>query len=415
MNHQPTKERLWTKDYITIIAASAGVSFCNYFFFTALPLYAAKISGVNIYGGLMLTAYSLSALIARPVSGMLSDRIGRVRMLIMGAAICAGACALYGLTASIALLLAIRVINGLGFGMFSTNSGAAAADVIPPSRLAEGIGYYGLYGTVASAFAPFVALTVVGDGEIASFHKLFYLSAGICLVSMILGATISYERKTRRAQKAQVVTDVPKEQPDTTPLPKTFLGFEYTVFLPAAVMILNFFAVSSINTFLPLLAKDRGFGNIGLFFTVSSVGLLVSRILLGRTTDRRGTDIVVIPGLLGLMVCLGVIPFIQSSVGLFLIALPIGLCNGAVMPAMNSLVFKRCSPQRRGTASAAFFSSIDIGFSLGGFVFGFVADVSGYNWIYWIAAILMALSFILYMATIATSKPRFLTRKSRAA
>jgi MFS family permease len=46
--------------------------------------------------------------------------------------------------------------------------------------------------------------------------------------------------------------------------------------------------------------------------------------------------------------------------------MPMGLFNGAVFPTINSLIFKRCSPQRRGTASAAYFAAIDLGFTIGG-------------------------------------------------
>lgn len=48
---KPKSERLWGKDYIIVMIASAGISFCNYFFFSTLPIYAQNLSGSTAYAG----------------------------------------------------------------------------------------------------------------------------------------------------------------------------------------------------------------------------------------------------------------------------------------------------------------------------------------------------------------------------
>jgi predicted MFS family arabinose efflux permease len=278
--------------------------------------------------------------------------------------------------------------------------------VVPKSRLAEGIGYFGLYGTLAGAIAPGVALGIVGEGKISDFQLLFFISSGVCVMSMVFDCFITYERRQKKASAQERETgEAPARAEPCAPLPKTFLGFEYTVFLPMAVLIILFFASSSVNTFLTLFAKERGLGNIGLYYTINAVGLFLSRILFGRLTDRRGADIVVIPGTLGIVACLALIPFVRSMPLLCVIALPYGLASGAVFPSINSMIFKRSSPQRRGTASAAYFAAIDIGFALGGLVFGMLADSIGYGALYWISAGLSLLALVLYMKTIAEKRP----------
>lgn len=410
------KDRLLSKDYIIIMLASTGTAFCNYFFFTALPLYAEKVSGSEFYSGLMLTVYSFAALLARPVSGIVSDKFGRVKLLVAGALICAVACFLYGITTSILLLLGIRFINGIGFGMHSTCGGAVAADVLPKSRMAEGIGYFGLYATVASAFAPMVALTIVGNGEMRNYQLLFFLASGICFLSMIFDSMISYERKKKKAARQAAEWNskealdnsreavAPPEEPVV--LPKTLMGFEYAVFLPVAVLILLFFAQSSMNTFLTLFADSRDLGNIGLYFTFVAVGMLVSRMLFGRLMDKSGPDRIVIPGIIGIAICTALVPFVHSTVFLFALGIPVGLCNGAVFPSINSMLFLRCSPQRRGTASAAYFAAIDIGFMIGGPVFGFVAQYLSYSVVYWTASGLTVIALFLYLKAVAEKKER---------
>jgi MFS family permease len=49
------------------------------------------------------------------------------------------------------MIIFIRILHGIGFGIHSTTSGAVIADIVPKSRLGEGLGYFGIYNTIAVA------------------------------------------------------------------------------------------------------------------------------------------------------------------------------------------------------------------------------------------------------------------------
>ena len=406
------REKLWSSDFIILMIACSGISFCNYFFSSTLPIYAKNLTGTTVYAGLIMTVYTFAALAIQPLTGILSDKFGRVKLLVLGAFICAIACFLYNFASIIVLLILFRILHGIGFGIHSTCGGAIVADIIPKSRLSEGLGYYSLYGTIASALGPGIALTIIGTGEIDNFHALFILATALTTMSMILDFFIKYERrnktKVRREKSPKNVAETGKEL-----LPKTLLGFEYSVFLPSSVVILVFIAFSSVTSFLPLFAMDRTLGNIGLFFTINSVGLFLSRITVGKIADRKGEDIIVIPSLIASAVFLGLIPLAESSLYLFIIAMPLGFAQGAVFPAMNTLIFKKCSPQRRGTASAAFSSSIDIGIGLGTLVHAYIADIFNYNFIYWGAMLYCGIALAVYILLVIPSNRKFFAAKQR--
>jgi len=409
------REKLWTPDYVIVMAASLGISMCNYFFFSTLPLYAQKMTGSAALAGLMTGAYTLAALAVRPLAGSLSDRIGRTRLLIAGAALCALSCLCYRLAPVLALLLAVRALHGVGFGVHSTAGGAVAADVIPKSRMGEGIGYFGLYGTIAAAVAPGIALAIVDDGRVESFGFLFFLSAAVSAASAALDCCIGYERKAARTRAAKPAPSaVPAAAGDRaaagaapgegrkptagppTGLPKTYLGFEAGVLQPALVLVLLYVGLSGVTSFLSLFALDRKLGNVGLFFTVNAAGLFLSRVLLGRLSDERGPGIVVIPGVAVLAACLAAIPFARSLAFLYALAFPLGLAQGAVGPALNALMFDRCSASRRGTASAAYFSAIDVGYGIGSIALGFVAAGLGYYAVYALSAAAAVAALLVY-------------------
>lgn len=396
-------EKFWNKDYIIVMIASTGIMFCNYFFFSTLPIYAQNLSGTPAYAGLMTGVYTFAALAIRPFSGIFADKFGRTKLLILGAALCSIACTLYNCANVLILLVFIRVLHGIGFGIHSTSSGAVIADVIPKSRMTEGMGYSGIFGTVAVAVAPGIALSIIGNGETQAFRLLFILAAAISFVSMILDCFITYERKDKNLLKSGTLSEGQPEH-ENEDLPQTVLGFECAVFLPGAVLILLFFALSSVNSFIYLFALERHLGNVGLFFTISAMGMFLSRLLLGKVADKRGADIIVIPCIVMFAICFALIPFVNSLVYLLLIAFPLGLAQGMVGPVINTMMFNRCSSKRRGSASAAFFASIDIGYGIGSIMFGFIAAGSNYYFVYEGAMICSVMALIIYLSGIAKRK-----------
>lgn len=272
----------------------------------------------------MTGVYTLAAMFVRPFSGILSDKFGRTRLLILGAFICSIACSLYSFTSSLIILIAVRSLNGVGFGMHSTCAGAVAADVIPKSRMTEGLGYFGLYGTIAAAVAPGIALSIVGNGEMEKFQVLFILATTVSLASMLFDFFITYERKNKNKLSSETISENQTSIDDKL-LPKTWLGFEYAVFMPASVVILLHVALSSVTSFLTLFALERDLGNVGLFFTFNAAGLFLSRVLCGKIVDKRGANIVVIPAITVLAICFVLVPFANSLIYLCIVSVPLGL------------------------------------------------------------------------------------------
>ena len=397
------REKLWTKDYITIMIAACGISFTTHFFLTTLPIYAEQISNTTAYIGFITGAYTLAALALRPVSGVLIDRIGRVKFLILGALLVSISCFLYNLATSILLLILLRILNGAGFGIHGTAAGAVAADVIPKSRLMEGMGYFGIYGTIGFALAPGIALSIIGDGHIENFKFLFIFAGIVSLVSMFLDTTISYEKKQKKTQgnanalkKGMTDNNISQNFQDTQELPKTFLGFESSVILPSIVVLFIYLGQSSIISFIALYAHEFNLGNIGFFFTLLAIGMFISRLSVGKIGDKYGPNIVIIPAMIILGFCQASIPFIRSFVFLMTIAFPLGIALGTVSPILNAIIIQKCSPSRKGTASAAYFSAIDIGIGIGSIFFGMIIAAYGYTQMFLGALVFTLIALIIY-------------------
>lgn len=403
------RDKLWTKDYITIMIAACGISFTTHFFLTTLPIYAQKLSNTTAYVGFITGAYTLSALALRPLSGVLVDKLGRVRFLIIGAILVSLSCFLYNFATSIILLILFRILNGAGFGIHGTAAGAVAADIIPKSRLMEGMGYFGIYGTVGFAVGPGIALSIIGDGSVENFTFLFIFAGVISIVSMFLDATISYERKRKKtamnisnsSNTELAANNISKTDHDEQALPKTYLGFESSMFLPSIVVLFIYLGQSSIISFIALYAHEFNLGNVGFFFTLLAVGMFISRLTMGKAGDKYGPNIVLIPAMILLGLCQISIPFIHSFYLLMAIAFPLGIALGTVSPVLNAIIIQRCSPSRKGAASAAYFSAIDIGIGIGSIIFGMIIAAFGYTEMFLGALVFTACALIIYIFGLA--------------
>ena len=399
------QDRLLSKDYVLLMFSSFASAMMNHFFLSAMPLYVAFLGGSTFQAGLFVTFYAMAALIVRPTSGMLSDKYGRVKLLIFSAALCSAHCIFYGLTASIPLLLMLRLVGGAGFGVHSTCANAAAADVVPKSRLAEGIGYFTLYGTVAQAIGPGIAIAIVAGDTLGDYKALFYFSAALCAAGTITNSLITYERKRRKhetriggaASETKEMPHEPMPSAPGAPLPKTFLGFEYAVFAPMAVIILINIGIAGILAFLATFSRWKGFGNPALFFAISAAGILISRLFFGKLVDKRGSDIVIIPGIIILAAGLSVLPVVGSRAVLFVLAFPLGLAQGALLPTLNAMIFRRCSAARRGTAAGAYFTALDIGYAISAPLLGALADALDFRFIYWASSLYVAIALVAYL------------------
>jgi len=431
----PVRERLFTRDFILIMSATTCLSFMNLLFASSTALHVMALGGLQLQAGLLVTVGSMAALAIRPVSGILSDKYGRVKLLIASAVVSGICCASYGFAGALSMMVVIRGFLGLGFGTHTTCAGAVAADVLPKSRMSEGIAYYGIGVNIAQALAPIVAISIIRDGELSNFRQLFLFTSGLCVLGLVADCFIRYERERPAGRegsgdegqvsgvRSQVSGDGGCEGAGDEGLGlrakglglrgrelgngapgaesegrhRTLFGFEHVVFAPMAVMVLMCIGYSSLNTFIIPYAREIGVANPGYFHLASASGMFVSRFIIGRVSDKYGSDVVIIPGFVVIAALLASLSYVGSLQGLLLIAFPMGFAQGAVTPTFNALLFKRSSPARRGSASGAAWSSIDIGFAIGTPLLGALADALDYRYVFWAAAAFMALALGLYV------------------
>lgn len=110
----PAKERLWIRDYAWILSANCIVFTSFQMLVPVLPLYVADGLGDEATVGLVVGALTFTALLLRPFLGWVIDQYGRKTVLIASIALFGAVGLSYPLATSLAALLVIRIVQGLG-------------------------------------------------------------------------------------------------------------------------------------------------------------------------------------------------------------------------------------------------------------------------------------------------------------
>ncbi|MEL7655328.1 MAG: MFS transporter [Bacillota bacterium] len=387
------QNKIFTKPYNFMLTVSILSYTGHYMLMATMPLYAKELGGSNVTAGMMVTAFTISALLFRPIFGSFIDCKGRKFVIVTGAIIFVLVSVLYNIASSIFILIILRVINGIGFSAHTSAAGTIASDLTPKSRLAEGIGYYGISIIIGTAIGPSLGLYL----STHSGYKFMFLCVFIIWVmGLHFSFFISYEKKTRKAQdsvnSAAVTNNITIENKKVK---NSF--FEKTSLLPSCVMFFVSLTFGSVIAFLPSYGIVRGIENIGTFFIIYSIAVLISRLTTGKLADKHGFMIVLVPSLAALFLSMLILAFANTLTVVLIAAVFFGIGFGTSYPLTNAIVIKLCPEKRRGAATSTLLAAMDIGIGSGALVWGAILEVAGFTTVYLASSACVVLSILVYI------------------
>ncbi len=168
-----------------IIAASVEAAMYLGFgaFLGFLPLYAKSLGLNDAEIALPLAAQVAVALAAKPLTGRLSDRIGRKPVIVVGLIACAAALPLLFRSEGLPALLGFSALLGLGVALVTPATNALVADLVKRHRLGAAMGVFGTIWDVGEAMGPIAAGFLLGRiGYAATFDVLAAITVGAALV-----------------------------------------------------------------------------------------------------------------------------------------------------------------------------------------------------------------------------------------
>ena len=179
------KEKLWNSNYLKVWCANFMIFFSFMLLTPLLPLYLSETFGADKQMiGIVLSGYTLTALIIRPFSGYLVDSFPRKVVLLVSYGLFCAFFLGYIAAGSLVLFAIVRTLHGAPFGASTVSNSTVAIDVLHPQRRAEGIGYYGLSNNIATAIGPTVALMIYGAWQ--NYDLLFWMAFLVSAAGLII-------------------------------------------------------------------------------------------------------------------------------------------------------------------------------------------------------------------------------------
>ena len=353
-----------------------------------LPFYAEHFHADPFTVGLLMATYSLTQLIAAPVWGRMSDRVGRrpVLLLTLG-----GAAASYiwlGFVDSLAALFAARAIGGFMAGNISA-AFAYMADITTRENRAKGMGLIGAAFGLGFIAGPAIGGLLAGaDPATADFSRPAFAAAGLSLAALLLAAFILKESLSEEI-RARIAARPPEQrfQRLIKALKTPKLGF-----LVMLSFLATFVFAGMEATFAMWSERTYEWGPQQNGFLFAGVGIVIAVIqggLIGRLANRFGEAQLIIQGSIALAIGMVLIPFAATLWVLVLAMVALAYGFSTLSPSLNSLISLQVDEENQGAIMGVTRSATTLARIVGPAWAGLLFSQLGKDWPYFVGGLVM--------------------------
>ena len=381
------KQPLWTKDFILFIGSNFFVSLNFYILVTTMALYSIEqFQASESEAGLASSIFIVGALIARIFAGALIEKIGRKKMLYFGLLLFLVATFFYFFSSTLSILLIVRFVHGLAFGLSATAMNTTVMDSLPIERRGEGTGYFSLSSTAATAFGPFIGILLLNKYDM---NTIFIYA----FIMTILAFGLAF---IARVKEADITPEERKAIPVSFKLDQLF---SFEVLPIAGLTLLMGVCYASIMSFINIYAKEINLVTAGTyFFLIYGAFLFISRPIAGKVLDAKGDNIVIFPAIFMFSVSLLLLSVAQTSFIFLLAAVFAALGFGTYLSCAQVVASKVAPRKKIGLAVSTFYIGLDTGVGVGPVILGLLLPYTGYQNMYLYLAILVFFLLFVYYA-----------------
>ncbi|MBI4261064.1 MAG: MFS transporter [Actinobacteria bacterium] len=311
--------------------------------------------GGDVAEGVVVGAFSLSAVFLRPWAGALGDRRGRRLLIVLGAALFAASVAAYPLAGSPAALAGLRLGTGAGEALFFVGAFAAVTDLAPPDRRGEAMSYFTLSLYAGIGIGPLIGEVAIDRIGFSGAWAVAALAAGVALV---MGTRMP---DTRPAPEAVPAAPVRHRLVNRAGL------------LPGLVMLTSIWGMAGFLAFVPLYSLDVGMSGSRIVLALFAGIVVAVRSVGARLPDRLGVGRTTRLALGASVIGLAVVGLWREPAGLLAGTAVFAVGIALFTPALMALAVAGVPPSERGAVIGTTSAFLDLAFGLGPATLGFVA------------------------------------------
>jgi len=373
--------RIWTRNFILLCLANFVLFMSTQMLFPSLPGYIIKIDGSQRDIGYIMGAYTISAMLMRPFAGWLVDSRGRKLSLTLGMLLMLTAAWLYFIATNTTIMTMVRTLHGIAFGLVNTAISTIVVDSLPAARLSEGVGYFGLTGSLSMCISPIIGFSLV---DYAGYNFLFFFTGGATMIAFAASLFVKAANFKSDKKTGMCLSELKEKL------------FEKSALLPSITIFQVGVVYGSVLSYIALYAASRGIENIGLFFSAMAILMLISRGTCGRWADKGRVNQVLFLGLFSMLIGMITISLADQILKFILAGGLIGIGFGVCMPTLQAQAVRFAPVQKRGAANGTFFAMSDLGLGIGTIIWGYVSAALDYQFMYRLTVIPIIIAGIIY-------------------
>jgi predicted MFS family arabinose efflux permease len=351
-------EKIWSKNFILLFITNLLVLAAFYASIPIIPIYCQQIGITGSKIGIVLTTMSVATVLFRPVAGYLLDNFNRYRVYLMFLGLFCLAFPSFIAFPIFGALIIIRLYMGAVYSVCGSATMTLAGDVLPRTKITQGISRFAFTISIGMAVGPFVGIQVQNHmSSKASFFVIF----GITLAALICVSfcKISYPKVER---KKFVLRDA--------------------IYNPALPFMFNmmFFMIpyGAVIAYSSILAQEKHLMSVIPYFYICLVaGMLVSKLSTQKMIDAGKHRVLVYTSLDILVVTMASYVYLTTGLHLLIAGFFFGLGYGILQPLFQSFVTGTTPAPKRGVANATYLLSYDIGIGIGALLMGCLQETIG--------------------------------------
>lgn len=376
-------QRLLTPQF-AILMVTGSVYFFGIGGLNALmpPYVVDELGGTEATSGIVMGSLAISALFSRAAFGRAADRRGARRIIVLGALIAAASMILLIALSSVTGAIASRLVLGAGGAAFMTGATLLSIELAPEERRSQAAAFILISFHVGMGTGPLVAESVL---EATSYTTIWWMITVLTLGAA--GVAMLLDHRPGNADAG--------DEPAPLIHPAA-LG-------PGIVTLLGVVAFNGFLMFVPLYAREIGLDDVGLVFGISSLTIVIARLLFGRVPDIVGP----IPAgtfALGLtVIAAAVIALWTAPIGLYVGAALVAGGLSLQSPSFMKMAVEGVPARERGSVMATFTAFYDIANAVVGPMLGLMIAAVGYRSAFMLTGASSAVAIIVLWLLVAPS------------
>lgn len=352
---------------------------CGFTSFFLLPLFVKNLGGDAASIGYVMGIFGIASVSTALVSGFLIDRYGQRIFMLLGSALMFLFSLLYLFVSDInAIMYALRLLQGIAFGLFFTSAATAVSYTIPRSIRHSCLTTFGITTIACFSIGPFFGEILI---EKFGYHTFFLYASSFQLIAFIL-CFFSAE-STRGVLTGHIFQG----------FYKVLFSDRFSVLFLVNLMIAV--GLGSLVHFFHVHLHDKDL-QMGIFFVIYAVVAILIRLVGGKFTDVIERRKIALPALFMMVASMPIAFFVESYTHLILFSVVFSIGYGFAYPTVNTMVIDRAHAGERGTAVGIFNMAYGTGINSSAIILGLIVRDYGYFSMYLSTALFLVAGCVIF-------------------